>query len=66
MGRTGPAGLPGVASAATSVPWPAVVVQGFTPCPAGMRAWETVYALSSSLVGTPGNLDNTTQLTICR
>jgi hypothetical protein len=31
-----------------------------------MRAWETVYALSSSLVGTPGNLDNTTQLTICR
>lgn len=63
LGPVGPAGPIGAPGGAATVQWPAVVVDGFTQCPAGMTPVQTVYALSQGLAG---DLDHTVPLTICR
>lgn len=70
-GHAGVAGLPGPSGQAgdtTSAQYlSSVVVAAGSPCPLGTRAWQTVYALTSDLIGSPGNISGQPiALTLCK
>jgi len=68
-GPAGPSGAPGLnATLSTTLTefLSSVVVASGSLCPDGMRPWQTVYAQTSDLLGTPGNTNGPlVPLTLC-
>jgi hypothetical protein len=65
-GAQGASGIPGSSGVNGGAPFlRSVVVASGRDCPLGTAPWNTVYALTSSALGSPGNMSSTTSLTLC-